>query len=295
VTDAVGFVGLGVMGEAMCRNVVRRSGRRVIVFDIDRERVDRLATDGAIGATSVAEVAGAADIVLLSLPSAVQVEQVVAGPEGLLPSLRAGQLVVDHSTSPLSLTRQLAVRCQERGARFCDAPVARTRHAAIEGTLSIMVGGASDDVERVRPILECMASDITHCGDVGTGQVMKLMNNMVLVQNVVALAEALAIGTRAGIDGALLLDTLSKGSADSFALRNHGMKAMLPDEFPDDAFPTVYARKDLEYALELAADVHVAARGAELARTLLDETIAAGYEREYFPVLRRVVERSVEG
>jgi 3-hydroxyisobutyrate dehydrogenase len=147
----------------------------------------------------------------------------------------------------------------------------------------------------VRPILECMASDITHCGDVGTGQVMKLMNNMVLVQNVVALAEALAIGTRAGIDGALLLDTLSKGSADSFALRNHGMKAMLPDEFPDDAFPTVYARKDLEYALELAADVHVAARGAELARTLLDETIAAGYEREYFPVLRRVVERSVEG
>jgi 3-hydroxyisobutyrate dehydrogenase-like beta-hydroxyacid dehydrogenase len=173
--------------------------------------------------------------------------------------------------------------------------VARTRHAAVEGTLSIMVGGTSDDVERIRPILECMASDITHCGDVGTGQVVKLMNNMVLIQNVVALAEALAIGTRAGVDGTLLFDTLSKGSADSFALRNHGMTAMLPDRFPDDAFPTTYAKKDMEYALEVAESVGLSARGAQLARDLLDETITAGYERDYFPVLSRVVNQPKAG
>jgi len=172
--------------------------------------------------------------------------------------------------------------------------VARTRHAAVEGTLSIMVGGATTDVERIRPILDCMATDVTHCGDVGAGQVVKLMNNMVLVQNVVAIAEALAIGRRAGVDGALLFDALSKGSADSFALRNHGMKAMLPSDFPASAFPTTYARKDVEYALALAESVGLAARGAHLSHALLEETIAAGFTREYFPVLSRVVDQGPE-
>ena len=290
MTGTVGFVGLGVMGEPMCRNVLRRSGRPVVVFDLDQAPVDRLVGEGATAAGSVADVADAAEVVLLSLPAAAQVERVVAGDGGLLARLGAGQVVVDHSTSPVGLTRGLASRCRAVGAAYCDAPVTRTRHAAVEGTLSIMVGGATADVERIRPLLDCMATDVTHCGDVGAGQVVKLMNNMVLVQNVVALAEALAVGTRAGVDGALLLDTLSKGSADSFALRNHGMKAMLPDDFPESAFPTTYARKDVEYALELADSLGVTTRGGDLALTLLDETIAAGFAREYFPVLRRVVD-----
>jgi hypothetical protein len=293
MTGTVGFVGLGVMGEPLCRNVLRRSGRPVVVFDLDQAPVDRLVDEGATAAGSVADVADAAEVVLLSLPAAAQVERVVAGDigdDGLLARLGAGQVVVDHSTSPVGLTRELASRCRAVGAAYCDAPVTRTRHAAVEGTLSIMVGGATADVERIRPLLDCMATDVTHCGDVGAGQVVKLMNNMVLVQNVVALAEALAVGTRAGVDGALLLDTLSKGSADSFALRNHGVKAMLPDDFPESAFPTTYARKDVEYALELADSLDVTTRGADLALTLLDETIAAGFAREYFPVLRRVVD-----
>jgi 3-hydroxyisobutyrate dehydrogenase-like beta-hydroxyacid dehydrogenase len=157
-----------------------------------------------------------------------------------------------------------------------------------------MVGGAAEDVERIRPVLECMASHVTHCGDVGAGQVVKLVNNMVLLQNIVALAEALAVGTRAGVDGALLFDALSKGSADSFALRNHGMDAMLPGVFPKDAFSTVYARKDIEYALELAESVGISARGGQLARALLEEAIAAGFTDEYFPVLSRIVDRGGE-
>jgi hypothetical protein len=289
MSETVGFIGLGVMGEPMCINVVRGSGRPVVVHDVDPEPVERLIAEGATAAASPAEVAAAAGIVLLSLPSAEHVEAVIAGDGGLLTRLGPGQLVVDHSTSPVGLTRELATRCAAAGAAYCDAPVARTRQAAIEGTLSIMVGGALEDVARVRPILDCMATDVTHCGDVGTGQIVKLMNNMMLVQHVVAIAEALAIGTRAGVDGAVLLDTLSKGSADSFALRNHGMKAMLPGEFPEAAFPTTYARKDVEYALQLADDVGVTARGAQLARALLDEAIAAGFTRQYFPVLSRIV------
>jgi 3-hydroxyisobutyrate dehydrogenase len=288
MTGAVGFVGLGVMGEAMCWNVLRRSGRPVVVHDLDPAPVERLERDGAIAPGSVVAVAEAVEVVLLSLPNASAVERVV---EELLGGLGPGQVVVDHSTSPVGLTRELAARCRALGVAYCDAPVARTRHAAVQGSLSIMVGGAAEDVERIRPVLDCMATDVTHCGDVGAGQVVKLMNNMVLASNVVALAEALAIGRRAGVDGAVLFDALSKGSADSFALRNHGAKAMLPGDFPDSAFPTIYAKKDLEYALELASSVGLEARGAHLARDLLEETIAAGFGRQYFPVLSQVVDR----
>jgi len=118
--------------------------------------------------------------------------------------------------------------------------------------------------ERVRPLISCFGSDITRCGPVGCGQVVKILNNMVLFETVVALAEAKAIGERAGVDAALLFDTLSKGSADSFALRNHGMKAMLPGDFPERAFSVRYARKDLLYALQLAEQTGIDARGALL-------------------------------
>ena len=116
------------------------------------------------------------------------------------------------------------------------------------------------------------------------------MNNMVLFQTVVALAEALAVGRRAGVDGKVLFDTLSKGSADSFALRNHGMKAMLPGDFPERAFPARYALKDLSYALGLADDMGLALRGADVARQLLEETIANGDGDRYFPALAKVVD-----
>jgi 3-hydroxyisobutyrate dehydrogenase-like beta-hydroxyacid dehydrogenase len=136
-----------------------------------------------------------------------------------------------------------------------------------------------------------MASDITHCGAPGAGQAMKIVNNMVLFQNVVALAEALALVRHAGVDPKLALETLAKGSADSFALRNHGMKAMLPGVFPERAFSAEYALKDLGYALELAADAGIELPGAQNARELLERAIGAGHGREYFPVLARLYER----
>jgi hypothetical protein len=134
-----------------------------------------------------------------------------------------------------------------------------------------------------------MGSDVTHCGGPGAGQLAKLMNNMVLAQNVVALAEALAVAKAAGVDPAVLFDALAKGSADSFALRNHGMKALLPGEFPERAFSTAYMLKDVGYALELAAECGLALSGAENARALLERALAAGFGAEYFPALAKVV------
>jgi 3-hydroxyisobutyrate dehydrogenase-like beta-hydroxyacid dehydrogenase len=152
-----------------------------------------------------------------------------------------------------------------------------------------MVGAQAPVFERVRPLLACMASDITHCGGPGAGQAMKIANNMVLFQNVVALAEALALLRHCGVDPRLAFDTLAKGSADSFALRNHGMKAILPGAFPQRAFSTEYALKDLGYALELAREAGLELGGAGNARELLERSRAAGFGAEYFPALAKVI------
>lgn len=174
--------------------------------------------------------------------------------------------------------------------QFADAPVARTRQAAIDGTLAIMAGASAPVFNTIRPLLDHVATDVTHCGDVGCGQVVKILNNMVLFQTVVALSEALALGTAAGVDGELLFQTLSTGSADSFALRNHGMKAMLPGTFPKGAFPTDYALKDVEYALRLASYTGHHVPGAELAKARMEKARDAGFSAEYFPVLSRVID-----
>ena len=150
--------------------------------------------------------------------------------------MRAGQTVVDMSTAPVALARELGHAFAARGADFADAPVARTAQAAKDGTLSIMVGGDTAVFERLRPYLACMGTEITHCGPVGAGQAVKLMNNMVVAQTVVALAEALAVARASGaVDPKILFETLTKGSADSFVLRNHGMKSLLPDTHPTHA------------------------------------------------------------
>jgi 3-hydroxyisobutyrate dehydrogenase-like beta-hydroxyacid dehydrogenase len=289
--ETLGFIGLGVMGEPMCRNLARKSGGRVIAHDLSAAPLERLAADGVTPAHSVREVAGQADVVFLSLPSGADVEAVCAGGAGLVATARAGQTIVDLGTSPVALARSLADRFGAQGAGFADAPVARTREAAIAGTLAIMVGAADEVFRHIRPLLGTMGSDVTHCGRPGAGQLAKIMNNMVLAQTVVALAEALATARGSGVDARLLFEALGKGSADSFALRNHGMKALLPGAFPERAFSAEYMLKDVRYALDAAREAGLDLRGARNALALLEETIAAGYGKEYWPALYKVIGR----
>lgn len=277
------------MGEPMCRNLLAGSGRDVVVFDPATEPVVRLVSDGATRADTIAEVAEQADIVHLSLPGGPQLSEVLVGEGRLLELLDAGQTIVDHTTAPYRLTTELAAQAAERGIAYCDAPVARTRQAAIDGTLSIMVGGDVADVARITPLLQCMAEEVSHCGPVGAGQVVKLLNNVILVQNLNAVAEAHAIVEQLGLDPAVVFDTLTKGSGDSFALRSHGYKAVLPGDYPLQAFPTRYQLKDATYALELAADAGVDAKGAKLAFERLEAAIEAGFSEEYWPVIRRII------
>jgi 3-hydroxyisobutyrate dehydrogenase-like beta-hydroxyacid dehydrogenase len=291
----LGFIGLGVMGEPICRNLARKSGLPLRAHDRESAPLQRLAAEGVSSADSVLQAGEGSDVVFLSLPSGEIVREVVQGPGGLLAAARPGQIVVDLGTSPVDITRDLASEFSRRGAWFVDAPVARTRAAAEAGTLAVMVGSDIDIFERLRPLIATFASDITHCGPSGCGQVVKILNNMVLFETVVAISEAKAIGERAGVDAALLFDALSKGSADSFALRNHGMKAVLPKEFPERAFSVNYARKDLAYALQLAREYGIDARGACVVDSWLSEAIDAGLGENYHPVISRLIGRSREG
>jgi 3-hydroxyisobutyrate dehydrogenase len=287
--QTLGFIGTGVMGEPMCRNLAAKSGRRVLAWDPQRAPLERLAARGVAVAASAGEVARSGHVVFLCLPDGAQLESLCE--TALLPAARAGLTVVDLGTSGVGRTRLLARRFAERGADYADAPIARTREAAQKGTLAISVGASPEVFARIRPLLECVGTDITHCGDVGAGQVVKILNNMVLFQTVNALAEALALGRRAGVDPVLLFEALSKGSADSFALRNHGMKAMLPGAYPERAFSVQYAAKDNGYALELGREAGVRLRGAELLAGLFAEAKAAGFSDDYWPVIARIVDR----
>jgi 3-hydroxyisobutyrate dehydrogenase-like beta-hydroxyacid dehydrogenase len=139
-------------------------------------------------------------------------------------------------------------------------------------------------------LLRCMASEVTYCGDAGSGQAVKILNNMILFQTGVALAEALAIARAHGVDGKVLFETLTKGSADSFALRNHGMKAMLPGVFPERAFSVEYALKDLSYAIQMAEERGVPALGADVVRELMERAAELGHGKEYWPVLVKAIE-----
>jgi 3-hydroxyisobutyrate dehydrogenase-like beta-hydroxyacid dehydrogenase len=283
----IGFIGLGVMGEPMCRNLARKSGQRVICHDINPEPVRRLAEHGAEAAADIAELMRVSDVVMMCLPSGKAVTDLVAR---LLPHVRSGQIFVDLSTSGVDVARTSEQQFQQKGARFIDAPIARTRQAANDGTLLIMVGGDPTCLEDVRSLLACLATDIMHCGSIGAGQITKILNNMVMFQTGLALSEAFVIAKRSGFDPARIFDTISKGSGDSFALRNHGMKAILPGEFPERAFSVQYARKDLSYALAMAAELGVPMLGGEAVDESFANAIEASEGDRYWPVIRRVIE-----
>jgi len=285
--NRLGFVGLGVMGSRMCANLVRRSQRPVAAFDPVPGALAQAVAVGAQGTDSVAAVAATADVVFLSLPSIVQVESVC---EQILAASPRPSVVVDMSTSDVTRTRELAALMAKEGVVLVDAPVARQRQAAEAGTLLITVGADDETFAALEPLLSCMGSDVVHAGGVGAGQVLKIMNNMVLFINMNAIAEALAIARAAGVAPETLFSTLKLGSADSFALRNTASATMLVDKFPEKAFPTDYAIKDLALALRLAEDSDVPAGAARQTMELLQRTHDAGLGDAYYPAMIKVLE-----
>ena len=284
--DTIGFIGLGVMGEPMCGHLARRSGKTVLAYDLNPAPLGRLAEHG-VAAALPHELAARCQVILFSLPDGKAMQAVVAELE---PHLKPGQCIVDTSTSSVAATREIGARLEAKGVLFADAPVARTREAASKGELSIMVGASDSTFAYVRAILETMGSDVSHCGPIGCGQVVKILNNMLVFQHTAALAEAIALGRRNGVPADKLLPIMAMGSGDSFVLRNHGLKSMVPRVYPERAFSVRYSIKDLSYALEMADAAGLVLPAARLTMERLREAEKQGHGDQYHPVVLEVID-----
>ncbi|SEB21843.1 NAD(P)-dependent oxidoreductase [Variovorax sp. YR216] len=291
-SPVIGFVGLGVMGGPMCRNMALKHAGEVLAFDTNGAAFEAVQGTKARRVQTLGELAAQAEVVFLSLPGGPAVEAVCLGEQGLTAGARRPQVIVDLSTTTVASARGVAERLAQRDVQFADAPVARTREAAQRGELSIMAGAQPALFARIEPLLRYIGSDVTLCGDVGCGQVVKLINNALVFENTVALAEMMVLGERAGVKPETLLDAVSKGSGDSFVLRNHGRKAMLPRSFPDKSFSPEYVLKDISYVLELAGQTGVDAHVTELAQRYYAATAAHGFSGRYFPAVIEMVDRN---
>ena len=286
--ELVAFVGLGAMGGPMCANLSRKSPVPTLAYDLDPNAVQAAVSSGSVAANDLADTSRA-DIIFICVPGEEQTRAVCLAEGGLCDHAKAGQIVVDCTTATVRVNLDVSEALATKGAHFADAPVARGVPNAHDGTLSITVGASEEIFDRIAPWLSYMGTDVAYCGPVGTGTVMKLMNNMVLFENVSALAEAMAIATRAGVPRSRVLDLLGQGSADSFALRRHG-SFMASGEYPTDRFPTTYSLKDLDYALDLADQVGVDAKGARLIRERFSEIVDRGMGHFYSPVVYELFE-----
>ncbi|MEK9752960.1 MAG: NAD(P)-dependent oxidoreductase, partial [Rhodospirillaceae bacterium] len=271
---SIGFIGLGMMGRPMARNL-HRAGAAMTVHNRSRPAMDELTAEGMAAAPSPATAAGVADVVITMLTDTPAVKKVIAGPGGILGSARPGLLVIDMSTTKLPVTRALAARLAEKGADFVDAPVSGGTIGAEAGSLIIMAGGSDAAIARAMPIFEVLGSRTTHVGDVGAGQVAKAANQVIVGLNIGAVAEALTLARHAGVDPARVRNALKGGFADSRVLEVHGER-MVTGKLQPGARATVQ-RKDMDQAVELASQLGIELPATRLSRELYDKLIAAGF------------------
>jgi 3-hydroxyisobutyrate dehydrogenase len=288
----IGFIGLGAMGLPMTRHLVE-AGHVVTVASRSRGPVDEAIAFGAMAGDSPAAVAGASDVTILCVPNSPEVVEVVGA---MLPALGAGKTVVDCSTIDPDVERAQHERVTAAGARYLDAPVSGGTVGAENGTLTLMVGGDAATLEDTRPALEPMAGLIVHVGGPGMGQVVKLCNNLIYAAQMVATAEATALAVRSGVDLAKLLEVLLHSTGDCTAVRT---RLPVPGVIPDSpasngwkpGFMTDLMAKDLDLALAYGARAGVPLTTTATARQALTAASTAGYGREDFSALAKVVLR----
>jgi 2-hydroxy-3-oxopropionate reductase len=290
--EPVGFVGLGVMGRPMARNLLR-AGHRVVVWNRSPEPAAALAAAGATVARTPAELAAAAPVVLTMLPDLPQVEEVLHGDGGLLAGMGRGSvLVVMGTVSPVGV-RELGARLEPVGVSVADAPVSGGDVGAEQATLSIMVGGRPEDVARVRPLLEAMGSTVDHLGPLGAGQLAKACNQIVVAATLTALSEALVLARKGGLDAGRVFAVLGGGLAGSRVLEVKGPKLLGGDFRPGGA--AAFQHKDLGFALAAARAEGVALPLTALVDQLFGAAVWNGLGDDDHSVVVRVIERLAGG
>lgn len=270
----IGFIGLGLMGKHMARNL-HAAGAYVVIHNRSRAIVDELAAEGMTPATSPSGVAKRSSVILLMLTNTPAVEAVLSGIDGVLDGLSDGDIVIDMSTTKVPTTRELAAAVRAKGAEYIDAPVSGGTTGAKAGTLNIMAGGTVTAIECAQPIFDVLSSKLTHVGDVGSGQIAKAANQMIVGLNIGAVAEALTLAKKSGADLALVRQAIQGGFADSKILDVHGQR-MIDDSFIAGAHSTTQ-RKDMDEAIELAQSLGLNLPATTLNRDLYDQMIEAGH------------------
>ncbi len=275
--DRVGVIGLGLMGKPMCLNLAK-AGFEVTAHNRSRGKREEVAKAGVATPGSARAVAERSDVVITVLPDTPDVEEVVLGEGEVLEAMRPGSVLIDMSTISPKFTRTLAARCGEKGVDLLDAPVTGGDVGAIEGTLSIMVGGRAEVLERCRPLLEAMGREITHVGPNGAGQVVKLVNQIVVVGNTLAMAEGLLFASRAGVDLEKAHRAIAGGAAGSWMLTHRGPQILARDWRP--GFTVKLQQKDVRLALEAAEEYGVPLLGAKVVHSLYQALLNRGHGDE---------------
>ncbi len=287
-SEHVGFVGLGTMGSFMAANLLK-AGFPLTVWNRTASRADDLVTLGAVRATSPAELARSCGIVITCLTDSPQVEEVLFGTDGLAEGLASGSLFIDCSTlSPLK-AQEFAQRLSTQGVAMLDAPVSGGSEGAKNATLTIMVGGADDDVERSSGVLGAMGRSVNHLGPIGSGQWAKAINQVILCGVYLGVAEGVTLGLKAGLDVGRVLSALQSGAAGSWVLENRSGR-MIDDDYPL-GFKISLHRKDLAIGLDLAQSVGAVLPVTAMAATFEDELIAEGHGDDDNSALARPIRK----
>jgi 2-hydroxy-3-oxopropionate reductase len=271
--ERIGFIGLGIMGKPMVRNLLK-AGYGLSVHDLNRASVEELAREGAVAASSSREVAGKSDVIITMLPDSPDVEQAVMGPGGVLEGIGKGMLYIDMSTIAPSTSRKVYGIMNAKGVESLDAPVSGGEVGAKEATLSIMVGGTKEAFQRALPIFQVMGKNIVHMGEPGAGQVTKACNQIVVGVTMQAVAEALTLARKAGVDPAKVREALLGGFAQSRIMELHG-KRMLDRNF-QPGFKIKLHRKDLNIALQTGRELSVPLFTTSQVAELMNALLAAG-------------------
>jgi 2-hydroxy-3-oxopropionate reductase len=270
--ERIGFIGLGLMGKPMARNLLR-AGFHVTVFNRSQRAIEELVTEGAAPGASPEHVANQSDIVITMLPDTPDVEAVVQGPRGIAAGAQPGSLLIDMSTISPLVTQRLADALQQQHIHMLDAPVSGGDIGAINGTLSIMVGGSKEDFERAQPVFSALGKTITHCGPNGAGQIVKACNQVVVALIIEAVAEGLILGAKAGVDPAVILQVLGGGLAQNRVMDLRG-PTMIRHHFAPGG-KAQFQHKDLGIALQLARDYNVSLPMTALVDQLFTTLIAS--------------------
>ncbi len=286
--ERVGFIGLGIMGGGMTRNLLK-AGHAVTVWNRTAARMEEFVALGAQRAASPADLAVRCDVILICVSNTPDVEQVLFGPQGVAEGARPGTLVVDHSTISPRRTAEMARRLAEQRVAFLDAPVSGGSEGAARGTLSIMIGGEAKDVERALPILRAYGKTITHVGPHGAGQMTKLVNQILVVVNQLAASEALLFAQAGGLDLTKTIEAVKDGAGGSWMLAHRGPQMIVRDFRP--GFTIDLQQKDLRLVLEAADEMGVPLLGTSLVFQLYRTLQAQGLGGEGNHALVKALER----